>query len=69
MNLVKLVITNIKNYGIFQTLILIAYETIYSLHIQYNKHIFLMRALVINIFFQKKIKYTIVPTVQRRYIF
>jgi hypothetical protein len=40
MNLFKLVITNIKNYGIFQTLILVIYESIYSLIHQYNKQIF-----------------------------
>ena len=40
MNLFKLVITNVKNYGIFQTLILVSYEIIYSLIYQYNKQIF-----------------------------
>ena len=54
MNLVKLVITNIKNYGIFQTLILIAYETIYSLHIQYNKHIFFDESVSDKYIFSKK---------------
>ena len=56
MNLVKLVITNIKNYGIFQTLILIAYETIYSLHIQYNKHIFFDESVSDKYIFSKKNK-------------
>ena len=40
MNLFKLVITNIKNYGISQTFILVIFEIIYSFNLQYNKHIF-----------------------------
>ena len=40
MNLFKLVISNIKNYGIFETLILVIYESFYSLNKKYNKHIF-----------------------------
>ena len=56
MNLFKLVITNIKNYGIFQTLILIIYETIYSLHIQYNKHVFFDESVSDKYIFSKKNK-------------
>lgn len=40
MNLFKLVISNIKNYGIFETLILVILESFYSLNKKYNKHIF-----------------------------
>ncbi len=45
MNLFKLVITNTKNYGISQTLILIIFEIIYSLNPKYNKHIFFDESL------------------------
>ena len=58
MNLFKLVITNIKNYGIFQTLILIVYETIYSLHIQYNKHVFFDESVSDKYIFLPNLKYT-----------
>ena len=37
MNLFKLVIVNIKNYGIYQTLVLVIYEVIYSINKNYNK--------------------------------
>ena len=40
MNLFNLVITNTKNYGLFQTAILILYEIFYSLNIKYYRHIF-----------------------------
>lgn len=40
MNLTKLVITNAKNYGILNTLLLLFYELIYSININYFKQIF-----------------------------
>ena len=56
MNLFKLVITNTKNYGIYQTLTLIIFEIIYSLNPRYNKHIFFDESISDKYSFAKKNK-------------
>ncbi len=53
MNLFKLVITNIKNYGIYQTLVLVIYEVIYSINKNYNKHVFFDESVSDKYFFSK----------------
>ena len=54
MNLFKVVITNIKNYGIYQTLILVIYEIIYAINNEYNKHVFYDESVSDKYFFAKK---------------
>ena len=54
MNLFKLVITNIKNYGVSQTFILVIFEIIYSFNSEYNKHIFFDESISDEYSFSKK---------------
>ena len=56
MNLFKLVITNIKNYGVSQTFILVILEIIYSFNSEYNKHIFFDESISDEYSFSKKNK-------------
>tara|TARA_B100000963_G_scaffold340456_1_gene339133 strand:- start:3047 stop:3688 length:642 start_codon:yes stop_codon:yes gene_type:complete len=56
MNLFKLVITNIKNYGVSETFILVILEIIYSFNSNYNKHIFFDESISDAYSFSKKNK-------------
>ena len=56
MNLFKLVITNIKNYGFSETFILVILEIIYSFNSEYNKHIFFDESVSDEYSFSKKNK-------------
>ena len=56
MNLFKLVITNIKNYGFSETFILVILEIIYSFNSNYNKHIFFDESISDAYSFSKKNK-------------
>ena len=56
MNLFKLVITNIKNYGFSETFILVILEIIYSFNSNYNKHIFFDESISDKYSFAKKNK-------------
>ena len=39
-NLLKMLFVNIKNYGFFEIILIIIYESIYFLNPNYRKHIF-----------------------------